>query len=96
MTQTEHLESDLYQAAYLIARGIPLNNLQPIGSRIIFAFDDRDGQASNAVKEYAQGASLPAREFAHAIAQTKTRLYEAKFSKGSQTERYDNSRHRYR
>ncbi len=91
-----HLESDLYQAAYLIARGIPLNELQPIGSRIIFAFDNSDGQAAAAVKEYAQGASLPAREFAHAIAQTKTRLYEAKFSKGPQTERYDNSRYSYR
>jgi hypothetical protein len=98
MTQTDHLESDLYQAAYLIARGIPLNELQPIGSRIIFSFEDADGQASAAVKEYAQGASLPAREFAHAIAQTKTRLYEAKFqtSKGPQTERYDHSRHSYR
>src|SRR5215472_3239525 len=85
----DHLESDLYQAAYLIARGIPLNELQPIGSRIIFAFDDSDGQASAAVKEYAQGASLPAREFAHAIAQTKTRLYQAKFSKGSQIEQYE-------
>ena len=95
MTQTEHLESDLYQAAYLIWRGIPLTKLQPIGSRIIFAFDNSDGQAAAAVKEYAQGASLPAREFAHAIAQTKTQLYEAKFqtSKGTQIEPYD---HRYR
>jgi|GEM_PF-3892448 len=91
MTQTDHLESDLYQAAYLIARGIPLNNLQPIGSRIIFAFDDRDGQASNAVREYTGGATIPAREFAAAIAQTKTRLYEAKFqtSKGTQIEQHD-------
>lgn len=101
MTQTDHLESDLYQAAYLLWRGIPLTNLQPIGSRIIFAFDNSDGQAAVAVKEYAQGASLPAREFAHAIAETKTRLYQAKFAnnsdlKGSQIERNDNSRHSYR
>jgi hypothetical protein len=95
MTQTEHLESDLYQAAYLIARDIPLNNLQPIGSRIIFAFDDREGQASNAVREYTAGATIPAREFAAAIAQTKTRLYEAKFaSKGPQIEQYDRRYHR--
>lgn len=87
-----HLESDLYQAAYLIARGIPLNDLQPIGSRIIFAFDNTDGRATAAAKEYTQGASLPARDFAHAIAETKTRLYQAKFassnSKGPQIERY--------
>jgi len=80
----DHLESDLNQAAFLIARGIPLNHLEPIGSRIIFAFEDADGQASAAVREYAQGASIAAREFAHAIAQTKTRLYQAKFSKGSE------------
>ncbi|HTQ61143.1 MAG TPA: hypothetical protein VMI32_13015 [Candidatus Solibacter sp.] len=92
-----YLESDLYQAAYLIARGIPLNELRPIGSRIIFAFEDSDGQASAAVKEYSQGASLPAREFAQAIALTKTRLYGAKFSKGTRTEpHYDYSRHSYR
>lgn len=100
MTQTDHLESDLYQAAYLIARGIALNELQPIGSRIIFAFDNADGQAAAAVKEYAQGASLPAREFAQAISETKTRLYQAKFanfdSKGPRTERNDNSCRSYR
>lgn len=90
--QDPHLESDLYQAAYLIARGIPLNDLQPIGSRIIFAFDNSEGQATAAVKEYAHGASLPAREFAHAIAETKTRLYQAKFSKGPQIEHYENTR----
>lgn len=99
--QTDHLESDLYQAAFLIARGIPLNELQPIGSRVIFSFDNSDGQATAAVKEYAQGASLPAREFAQAISETKTRLYQAKFannfdSKGPQTERNDNSRHSHR
>jgi hypothetical protein len=90
VTQRDHLESDLYQAAYLIARGIPLNELQPIGSRIIFAFDNSDGQAAAAVKEYAQGASLPARDFAHALVETKTRLYQAKFQnqKGTQIERY--------
>lgn len=101
MTQTDHLESDLYQAAYLIWRGIPLTDLQPIGSRIIFSFDNSDGQATSAVKEYSQGASLPAREFAQAIAETKTRLYQAKFAnnsdlKGSQIERNDNSRHSFR
>ena len=101
MTQTDHLESDLYQAAYLLWRGIPLNDLQPIGSRIIFAFHNADGEATSAVKEYNRGATLPAREFAHAISETKTRLYEAKFAnnsnlKGTQTERYDNSRHSYR
>lgn len=88
-----HLESDLYQAAYLIARGVPLNDLQPIGSRIIFSFDNHDGQAAAAVKEYSEGASLPAREFANAIAQTKTKLYQAKFEnqKGTQIERYAQS-----
>jgi hypothetical protein len=90
----DHLESDLYAAAFLIARGIPLNDLQPIGSRIIFAFSNADGQASAAAKEYAQGASLPARDFAHAIVETKTRLYEAKFQnqKGPRIEHYDHSR----
>ena len=89
MTQTDHLESDLYQAAYLLARGIPLKDLRLVGSRIIFEFCNRDNQATAAVRDYVQGASLPARDFASAIAETKTRLYTAKFaSKGSRTEQY--------
>lgn len=98
MTQTDHLENDLYAAAFLLAVGIPLTDLRPIGSRVVFVFDNADGQANSTVRAYTGGASIPAREFAAAIIQTKTMLYETKFqnSKGTRTERNANSRHNYR
>ena len=96
--QTDHLENDLYAAAFLLAVGIPLTDIRPVGSRVVFVFDNADGQASSTVRAYTVGATIPAREYAAAILQTKTMLYEKKFqnSKGTQTERNDNSRHTYR
>jgi hypothetical protein len=98
MTQTDHLENDLYAAAFLLAVGVPLTDIRPVGSRCVFVFDNADGQASNTARGYTGGATIPAREFAAAIIQTKTMLYETKFqnSKGTQTERNDTSRHSYR
>ena len=98
MTQRDHTENDLYAAAYLLAVGIPLTDIRLVGSRVVFVFDNADGQASSTVREYTAGATIPAREFAAAIVQTKTMLYETKFqnSKGTQTERNDNSRPNYR
>jgi hypothetical protein len=95
--QTDHLENDLYAAAFLLAVGIRLTDIRPVGSRVVFLFDNAEGQASSMVRAYTGGATIPAREFAAAIVQTKTLLYETKFqnSKGTQTERNDNSRHSY-
>ena len=84
----DHLENDLYQAAFLLARGIPLNGLQQVGTRFVFAFDNVSGKAAEAVLDYARGATIAAREYAAAIAQTKTQLYSAKFgSNGTKHER---------
>jgi len=102
MTQANHLENDLYTAAYLLAVGIALSDVRPVGSHVVFVFDNADGQASNAVRQYTGGANIPARDFAAALGQVKTRLYEVKFSnpnsnsKGTQTERYEHSRHSHR
>jgi hypothetical protein len=93
--QTHHVENDLYAAAYLLAVGIRLTDIRPVGNRVVFVFDNPDEQASRTVRAYTGGATIPAREFAAAIQQAKTLLYETKFqnSKGTQTERNDNSRH---
>jgi hypothetical protein len=93
MTQSDHLENDLYQAAFLLARGISLNGLEQVGTRIVFAFDNADGRAVEALTEYARGAEVPAREYAAAIAQMKTRLYTAKF--GSNGTRKESNRNDY-
>jgi hypothetical protein len=92
--QIHHVENDLYAAAFLLAVGIRLTDIRPIGSRVVFVFDNADERASRTVRTYTGGATIPAREFAAAIQQAKTMLYEIKFqnSKGTQTERNDNSR----
>jgi hypothetical protein len=96
--QIDHIENDLYAAAFLLAVGIRLTDIRPVCSRVVFVFDNADGQGSSMVRAYTGGATIPAREFAAAIVQAKTMLYETKFqnSKGTQTERNDNSRHSYR
>jgi hypothetical protein len=79
----EYLESDLYVASYLLARGFSLLGLELLGSRFAFKFggDGTSADPPTATREYRQGAVIPARDFAAAVQQLKGELYAAKFKK---------------
>ncbi len=84
----EYLESDLNMASYLLARGFKLLGLELVGTRYSFKFED-SGDAATATKEYRTGALISAREFAAAIQQLKSVLYQEKFRNGNGNERHN-------
>lgn len=43
--------SDLYLAAYIKAKGIPLDNFHAVGGKVFFTFED-DGQIQGLLREY--------------------------------------------
>ncbi len=87
---TQHLESDLQVASFLLARGFKFLGMQKVGTRYAFVFQISNGEAAAATQEYNKGALLPAREFAAAIQQLKGALYAAKFHQGNGNEQqYD-------
>jgi hypothetical protein len=79
----EYLESDLHAASYLLTKGFRLLGLELVGTRYSFRFessvDSRDAIA--AIREYRNGALIPARDYAASIQQLKGELYAAKFTK---------------
>ena len=83
----EYLESDLNQAAYLMARGYRFLGVRESGrtGRFLFRFEDA---ARVAVGDFVNDGLIPARSFAAAISNLKTQLYTAKDRKGN-----DNGNH---
>jgi hypothetical protein len=73
----EYLESDLNQAAYLMARGFRFLGVRESGhgGRFLFCFEDA---ARSSVSDYINDGPIPARSFAAAITNLKTQLYAAK------------------
>jgi hypothetical protein len=87
----EYLESDLSVASYLLAKGFEFLGLELVGTRYSFKF--KSGlitvDAVSATQEYRKGALIPARDFAAAIQQLKSVLYQEKFRNGNGNERHD-------
>jgi hypothetical protein len=89
MRNSEHLESDLGTAAFLVARGFRLLGLAPDGgSRYAFRFSDPDGQATTAALAYLQGAEVSAKALVAAEKDLKTLLYSRKGTGNGKPTRY--------
>jgi hypothetical protein len=81
--RTEHLESDLGTAAYLVVRDFRLLGVVPEGGgRFAFRFDDPDGTAASATMAYLQGEAVPAKALLDAQKALKTLLYSQKNGNG--------------
>lgn len=73
---SEHLQSDLGIAAFLVVRGFRLLGLTADGrGRFMFRFDDPENRAAGVAMAYLQGESMPARALIAAEKDLKTLLY---------------------
>lgn len=80
----EHLESDIGAAAFLLARRFKLLGLVRVGrNRYAFRFADEDQTATDAVREYLEGASANAKDLFDSLRMLKDRLYAEKGSNGN-------------
>lgn len=85
METRTHREGELPIAAFLWCRGFKFIGCVPDDyrrGRLLFAFEDSDGTASQARIEYLNGGQCSAKEFAAALASLKSQLYEAKNGTG--------------
>ncbi len=72
-----HEEHELERAAYLWSRGFKLRGVTDDPNRPrhkVFRFED-DGRIEQAVVEYLNGGTVPARNFANSISELKKLLY---------------------
>src|SRR5450755_2777685 len=85
MEKIMHTEGELAMAAFLWCRGFKFVGCVPDDhrrGRLLFAFEDDEGQAAHARIEFLNGGQCSAKEFAAALANLKSQLYEAKDGNG--------------
>ena len=98
---SEHIESDLGTAAFLLVRGVELLGLKTISPRRYgFRFADKDGIAGRTALAYMRGEAAPARELFAAEKSLKTLLYSQRDNKpaagnGNRYGNEGNAAHRY-
>jgi hypothetical protein len=81
---TDHLESDIGAAAFLLARGFKLLGLEQVGRyRYAFRFADEGQSAAQAVSEYLDGAPAEAKHLLDSLRTLKDRLYAEKGCNGN-------------
>lgn len=77
LQQQTHNEHELTTAAFIWTKGFRLRGVVEDPSRPphkIFQFED-DGRIAEAVNEYLNGGTVPAREFARAMSELKALVY---------------------
>ena len=85
MEKTTHMEGELTIAAFLWCRGFKFVGCLPDEhrkGRLLFAFEDEDAQLSQVRLEFLNGGQCSAKDFAAALANLKSQLYEAKDGNG--------------
>jgi hypothetical protein len=94
MDKRTHTEAELPIAAFLWCRGFKFVGCVPDdhrSCRLLFAFEDDEGNATHARIEYLNGGQCSAKDFAAALTNLKSQLYEAKdgngYGKGQQASR---------
>jgi hypothetical protein len=81
-----HREGELPVAAYLWCWGFKFIGCVPDDrrrGRLLFAFQDKEGQAAEARIDFLNGGRCSAKDFAAAMANLKSQLYEAKDGNGN-------------
>jgi hypothetical protein len=94
MDKRTHTEGEISIAAFLWCRGFKFAGCVPDDhrrGRLLFAFEDEEGGATQARIEFLNGGQCSAKDFAAALADLKSQLYEAKdgngYGKGQQASR---------
>jgi hypothetical protein len=65
-------------AAYLLVRGFEISNVKLDGPTATFAFKDPNLNGDTAVKDFYNGAQVPANEYADAQKRVRDLMWEAK------------------
>jgi hypothetical protein len=74
MIETFHT-TDYGQAAFLLARGFALERTEPNGHDVVFHFPSSPSLFT-AISDYSSNASIPCRDFFHALRRTKALIYK--------------------
>jgi Domain of unknown function (DUF5659) len=74
MVETFHT-SDYGQAAFLLARGFALERTEPNGHDVVFHFSSSSSLLA-AISDYSSNATIPCRDFFHALRKTKALIRE--------------------
>lgn len=85
MEKRTHAEGELPIAAFLWCRGFKFVGCAPDDhrrGRLLFAFEDDEGQAAQARIEFLNGGQVAAKEYAAALSDLKAQLYAAKNGDG--------------
>ena len=73
------IEANLGRATYLQFRGYKLDELVPIGHRMVaFSFIDHDGKAHEIAAEFSAGGSSSPKALLDCFADLKTQMYQFK------------------
>jgi Domain of unknown function (DUF5659) len=65
-------------AAYLLVRGVEISDVKLNGSTATFAFKDPNLNGDAAIKDFYNGAQVPANEYADAQKRVRDLMWEAK------------------
>ena len=65
-------------AAYLLVRGFEISDVRLDGPTATFAFENPDLNGDTAIKDFYNGAQVPANEFADAQKRVRDLMWEAK------------------
>jgi hypothetical protein len=85
MDKRTHTEGELPIAAFLWCLGFKFIGCVPDDhrrGRLLFAFEDDEGRASQARIDYLNGGQVGAKEYAAAFSDLKSQLYSAKDGNG--------------
>ena len=86
MEKKTHTEGELPIAAFLWCRGFKFAGCVSDDhrrGRLLFAFEDDEGRATQARIEYLNGGQVAAKEYAAAFSDLKSQLYSAKDGDGN-------------
>ena len=65
-------------AAYLLVRGFEISDVKLEGPTATFAFKDPETNGDTAIRDFYNGAQVPANEYADAQKRTRDLMWEAK------------------
>lgn len=85
MGMGKHLEPEITIAAFLWCRGLQFLGCVPDcdrHNRLLFEFEDQGGRATGLRREFLNGGQVAAKQYAAALSDLKSQLYDAKDRNG--------------